>query len=347
VRTFLAAAALFGVLATQAAAAKQTVHLRGTAYEFNNTKVRLGGAQIRVAEDPTLGATAKPDGTYDLKAPAGRQITPYIDAPGHHTIYLQTFTTRAGQDLDRVNFQTPSDATYSALAALLQVPVGPGGNPVQCAIVSTFSTRDVRDLDYDAFTGYGAHGVAGATATSSHALPAPIYFNKSVIPDRAQPKSSPDGGVIWPVVPAGRYTITAQHPDTRFAPFTATCAPGRVVNASPPWGLHELGKTNPTKYSTSWKGATPRTLKLTHLPPHAIVTAACTGTACPFTTRAIKAITSTLNLAPRLHGLRAGQRLTLTITAHAYDGVQLTWRLRASGAQHATAKTLPLGGAGG
>ena len=31
----------------------------------------------------------------------------------------------------------------------------------------------------------------------------------------------------------------------------------------------------------------------------------------------------------------------------AYDGAQLTWRLRASGAQHATAKTLPLGGAGG
>jgi hypothetical protein len=335
-------------LACAPAASAATVHLRGTAYEFNNTKVKLGGAQIRVAEDPTLGATAKPDGTYDLKVPAGRQVTPYINAAGHHTIYLQTFTTRAGQDLDRVNFQTPSDAIYSALAALLQVPVGPDGNPVQCAVVSTFSTRNVRDLEYDAFTGYGAHGVAGATASAQPALPAPIYFNKNVIPDRAQPKSSADGGVIWPVVPAGRYTITAHHPDTEFAPFTATCAPGRIVNANPPWGLHELGLTNPTKYSVSWKGATPRTLTLTHLPPQATVTAACSGKACPFTTRTITtaATKRTLDLVPRLRGLRPGQRLTITITAHAYDGAQLSWRLRASGAQRATATTLPLGGAG-
>src|SRR5690349_4104994 len=149
-RLLTTAAAAAGALVLAAPAGAATVHLRGTAYEFNNVGVRLGGAQIRVAEDPTLGATAKPDGTYDLEVPAGRRITPYINAAGHHSIYLQTFTTRAGQDLDRVNFQTPSDAIYSALAALLQVPVGPDGNPVQCAVVSTFSTRDVRDLDYDA-----------------------------------------------------------------------------------------------------------------------------------------------------------------------------------------------------
>src|SRR4051812_30418150 len=101
--------------ATTAAAATGPVHLTGTAYEFNKVEVKLAGAQVRVAEDPTLGTTTRADGTYDLKVPAGRRITPYINAAGHHTIYLQTFTTRAGDDLANVNFQTPSDAVYSAL----------------------------------------------------------------------------------------------------------------------------------------------------------------------------------------------------------------------------------------
>ena len=330
-------------------AAAAAVHLTGTAYEFNNTNMKLAGAQIRVAEDPTLGATVRPDGTYDLKVPSGRAITPYINAAGHHIIYLQTFRTRAGVDLDRVNFQTPSDAVYGALATLLQVPVGIDGNPVQCAIVSTFSTRNVRDLDYDAFTGYGAHGVAGATASATPALSPAIYFNKDVIPDRSQPRSSADGGVIWPVVPAGKYTIKASHPTTRFAPFTATCAPGRIVNANPPWGLHELGLTNPTKYSVGWAGARPATLKLSHLPPNATIVATCAGRACPFSTRTLARATTrrSLDVRTRLSPsrLRAGQTLSLQITAHAYDGVRLTWHLRtASPAPKTVACVLPLGG---
>jgi hypothetical protein len=210
VRRLLLAVLALGACAAPASA--DVVHLRGTAYEFNNVKVKLAGARVRVAEDPTLGAAVKADGTYDLAVPDGKRITPYIDAAGHHTIYLQTFAT-GGQDLANVNFQMPSDAIYQALAALLQVPVGPDGNPVDCAIVSTFSTRAVRALDFDAFTAFGAHGVAGMTAAAVPALPAPVYFNKDVIPDRSQPKSSKDGGVIWPVVPAGTYTISAPgHP---------------------------------------------------------------------------------------------------------------------------------------
>jgi hypothetical protein len=337
-------------LAAPAAASAATVHVRGTAYEFNNVKVRLGGAQIRVAEDPTLGATAKADGTYDLRVPDGRRITPYINAAGHHTIYLQTFTLR-GSDLDNVNFQTPSDPIYRALAALLDVPVGADGNLAQCAIVSTFSTRNVRDLPFDAFTAYGAHGVAGATASASPALPAPIYFNKDVLPDRSQPSSSKDGGVIWPVVPAGTYRITAKGPDTAFAPFTATCAPGRIVNANPPWGLHELGKANPTRVTSSWAGPRPRTLRLSRLPARATVTATCAGRGCPFATKTLvrDGARSVLDARARLGAaalarLLGGQRLTLTVTAHAYDGVAISWRLRASGAQRMTTRIVPLGG---
>jgi hypothetical protein len=326
VRALLVALALAVVMAAPASAA--TVHLRGTAYEFNDVKVRLGGAAIRVAEDPTLGATAKADGSYDLKVPDGKAITPYIIAAGHHTIYLQTFRTD-GQDLANVNFQTPSDAIYGALAALLSVPIGPDGNPVDCAIVSTFSTRDVRDLSFDAFTAYGAHGVAGATATATPALPAPVYFNKNVIPDRSQPRSSPDGGVIWTQVPAGTYTIIAHDPSTRFAPFTATCAPGRVVNANPPWGLHQLGRTNPTKIS-----GTPSTgLRITRAPTGARITASCTGRGCPFTTRML-----TAGQAARLRVKRhAGQTLSILVTAHGYDGTLVSWTPRR------TVRCVPLG----
>jgi len=230
-----------GVLAAAAlpSSAGAAVHLSGTAYEFNNTDVRLAGATIRVAERPRLRATTRADGTYRLRVPARGRVTPYIEMPGYHTIHLQTFRMR-GRSLRRVNFQTPTDAVYRALAALLEVPLTPSGDIEQCAIVSTFSTRAVRDLSFDAFTAFGAHGVAGATASATPPLPPPIYFNDHVIPDRDQERSSIDGGVIWTGVPTGVYRIRAHHPDTRFASFTATCRPGRVVNANPPWGLYEL-----------------------------------------------------------------------------------------------------------
>ena len=253
-------------LASSAGAAARTVHIRGTAYEFNNTDVRLDGATIRVAEYPRLRATTERDGTYDLAVPDQRTVTPYIVAAGYHTIYLQTFRT-GGEDLERVNFQTPTTAVYQALATLLDVPLGPDGELRECAIVSTFSTRNVRDLSFRGFTGYGAHGVGGAMAFATPALPGPIYFNENVMPDPAQRRSSVDGGVLWTGVPAGVYTIRARHPSTRFASFVATCTPGRVVNANPPWGLHELGKAMPAAVSARWSvtGASVRPARVARL----------------------------------------------------------------------------------
>src|SRR5690242_10687278 len=119
-RVLLATALL--ALAAPSGAAGRTVHLRGTAYEFNNVHVLLAGATIRVAERPKLKATVRSDGTYDLAVAGHARITPYIVAAGHHTIYLQTFRTD-GEDLANVNFQTPSDGVYGALVALLGVPV--------------------------------------------------------------------------------------------------------------------------------------------------------------------------------------------------------------------------------
>ena len=50
--------------------------------------------------------------------------------------------------------------------------------------------------------------------------------------------------MIWTGVPAGVYTVAAHHATSRFATFVATCKPGRVVNANPPWGLYELGRSS-------------------------------------------------------------------------------------------------------
>ena len=304
-----------------------------------------------MAEYPRLRATAKRDGTYDLAVPSHATVTPYIAAPGYHTIHLQTFRTD-GEDLERVNFQTPTDAVYRALAALLNVPLDPDGELRECAIVSTFSTRNVRDLSFRAFTGYGAHGVAGATALASPALPNPIYFNESVLPDPAQRRSSDDGGVLWTGVPARTYTIRARHPSTRFASFVATCKPGRVVNANPPWGLHELGKPMRAVVSARWSlsGTNPRLrgLRVARLPARAIVRIDCAGRRCPFKRRTVaKPSGTSLDLLGALRGaagrLRAGQRLEVLVTAHAHDGKLVRWRLRAGRVPTPVTRCVPLG----
>lgn len=344
------AAMSLALLAPTATASAKTVHLRGTAYEFNNADTLLGGATIRVAEYPRLRAKVKRDGTYDLAVPDHARVTPYIVAAGHHTIYLQTFRT-AGQDLRRVNFQTPTDSIYRALAALLSVPLDDQGEIRQCAIVSTFSTRNVRDLGFKQFTGYGAHGVAGATAFASPALPAPIYFNDDVIPDPAQPLSSIDGGVIWTGVPTGVYRLRARHPSTRFASFLATCRPGRVVNANPPWGFHEKGLAMPATVSTSWAmsagGLRLGRLRVTKLPPKARVRVSCAGRGCSFKSRTVsKPGGGSLELRDALPAptfLRAGQRIDVLVTAHAYDGKLVRWRPREAGGVRWSTLCVPLG----
>jgi hypothetical protein len=329
-------------------ASASTVHVRGTAYEFNNTDVRLAGATIRVAEDPRLRATTGPDGTYDLAVPDRTRVTPYIEATGYHTIYLQTFRM-AAENLRRVNFQTPTDAVYRALAALLSVPLDAGGQLRDCAIVSTFSTRNVRDLGFRQFTAYGAHGVGGATAFASPALPRPLYFNEQVLPDPAERRSSIDGGVIWTGVPSGVYTIRARHPSTRFASFVATCRPGRVVNANPPWGLHELGKAMPAAVSARWSLSGSRVrlerLRVSRLPAGATVSVRCAGRRCSLKQRTLRRPSGgRIDLVGgAVPSLRAGQTLTVLVEAHGYDGKLARWRVRAGRIPKPETRCVPLG----
>lgn len=214
------------------------ITISGTVYTFDNQDP-IAGATVRVAELPDLSAVSGADGTYSLTIPGGTKFTPYSDAPGHHRIHLQTWVSH-GKDMRGVNFQMPTTGAYELLAGIVGAPRGPDGELIDCAIVSTFANEAVRDLTFAEFVAFGAHGVAGATATAFPELPPPIYFNEAVIPDKTRTSSSVDGGVLWPIVPAGEFFITGDHPTKRFAPFRATCAPGRVVNANPVQGLYEL-----------------------------------------------------------------------------------------------------------
>ena len=344
------AAALLLALPGAAAASRGVVHLRGTAYEFNNVGLRLGGATIGVAELPTARATTRPDGTYDLAVPNHRRVTPFIRAAGHHTISLQTFTT-SGADLANVNFQTPSDAIYRALAALLRVPLDAAGDPQRCAIVSTFSTRDVRDLGFAGFIAHGAHGVAGATASALPSLPPPIYFNEQVVPDPAQRRSSQDGGVIWTACRRGptgsppttrrRGSRASSRPAARAGSSTRT-RPGACTNWASPTRPACRRRGRAAAASRSWGRCA-----CGRCPARAVVAVRCTGRACPFHMRTLRASGRALDvggtLSRRARRLRAGQALSVQVSAHRFDGTLVRWAVRRRGVPRATTRCVPLG----
>jgi hypothetical protein len=228
------------LLAVPAAAGTGEVTISGKAYEFNHMDTFISGATIRVRELPGVSTTTDANGDYTLRVPDGTTVTPYIEPPeGYNQIDLQTFHTR-GADIVNANFQTPADLEYNALRVLLDVPFGPDGRPTECAIVTTASARNVRDVDYQTFWDRTPHGVAGATSIEFPEIPGPTYFNESVIPDPSETHTSEDGGIIWTEVPTGAYRIGTISPTTRFAGFLANCAPGRIINANPPWGAYEL-----------------------------------------------------------------------------------------------------------
>ena len=86
---------------------------------FNHSEHRIAGATIRVRELPELSATTDANGDYELEVPDEHDVTPYIEPPdGYNQIDLQTFHTR-GEPIENANFQTPADAEYNGLAALL------------------------------------------------------------------------------------------------------------------------------------------------------------------------------------------------------------------------------------
>lgn len=215
-------------------------HLRGTAYTFN-TPDPIAGATIKVVELPELSAVTGADGSYELEVPAGATVTPYIEAADHFGIHHQTLTVSTdgdGLELDGVNFQTPSLPIYDGLKALVGGFTGKDPFEGGCVIVTTVGDPRMVGMSFDEFIEFHPHGLAGATVSIEPPLATPIYFNDDVLPDLAQQTTSIDGGVLWPNVPPGEYTLTATLEGHEFATVHARCEDGWVVNANPVWGLH-------------------------------------------------------------------------------------------------------------
>jgi hypothetical protein len=231
--------AITGCQSSTTPAAAPVTHIKGVAYTFN-TPEPIPGATISVAELPQFSTVTDANGYYDLAVEvtvAGQKVTPFIVKASFHTIYLQTFTLQPNDpDLEHVHFQTPDEGTFVILSTL----VGVGPKTKQCQVVSTVSDKVIQGLTYEQFRDHGAHGVAGVQASATPTLPKPIYFNSKVVPDPQLTESSDDGGILWINVPDGEYVLHAAHPTRKFADVTVTCAPNRIVNANPPWGLHEL-----------------------------------------------------------------------------------------------------------
>ena len=356
--------------ATSTATAEQgTVTISGTAYEFDHIETTLGGAVIHVLEDPALTTTVAEDGTYALEVPDGAKVTPYITADGHGTIYLQTFTT-AGQDLVNVNFQTPTTQTMGLLALVLGVETDDEGYPDQCVVVSTVSTKQVRGVSYQQFIDWGAHGVAGVTASITPKAGVRTYFNSSVIPDKSVKKTSADGGVVWDHLPAGEYTLSAKGAGSDWPRVHVTCADGRIVNANPPWGLNQKATTVPTKVKPTWKARDGRAAKLTgltvgkvptqeipdfaleHDPTikkrfHGTVTVTCSGEGCfaPQSRRgSLKKPVDLMGLlGPSAKKLEAGQTLSVTLAVPGYNTRIDSWTIPAEGTPVRTSTCIPLG----
>ena len=125
------------------------------------------------------------------------------------------------------------------------------------------------------------------------------------------------------------------------------------MNANPPWGLHELGKAMPARVSARWSiqgsRAMLRSLTATKLPKNASIRMRCSGSRCPFTSRALSpaAGSATADLRQALGAaarrLRAGQTLEVAVFAHAYDGTVIRWTIASGRTPKPTTLCVPLG----
>lgn len=207
------------------------VSLSGDAIPFvGGSDLRVEGAVVTIVEQPDRTSTTGADGRFSFDGlTEGSEVTLQMEQENYHR--MQTATLTLGPEgAERVTFQAVHNAIYAELADLLQV-VPDEDN--KCQIASTV-TRVGKSI-YDE----GAHGEAGATVTLDPPMAeeGPIYFNESVVPDRALTETTADGGVLFLQVPPGQYVLTATKPGVSIRQVAIKCRAGWLANASPPWGL--------------------------------------------------------------------------------------------------------------
>jgi hypothetical protein len=191
---------------------------------------RISGATIRVLEQPDRSTATDAQGHFELgDLDEGTEVTLVVE---HPTLFpTQTGTVVLPADgVHPFVIQALPVGAFKLLSALLP-PVDLDHN---CAMATTVS-RLGGTLHVNV-----RQGEAGAIVTSSPALPAevgPIYFNEAVLPDRNQPATSKDGGVVFANVPPGEYVLSASKDGTAFSPVKMKCRAGFLINAGPPLGL--------------------------------------------------------------------------------------------------------------
>ena len=236
-RRFAAIAAVICLGVAQSSLAGGNVQLSGVVYTFN-TPFPVAGARVAIAEHPELSTITDAAGRYALSVPDNEEVTPFAEMSGYRTMHLQTFETD-GESIQDAHFQLVPLQVYAFLAFLVGVdPASP-----LCQVVTTVAVKELRGLTFEQLTQFGPQGLPGAMVRSRPALPGPIYFNEQVIPDPSRTSTSSDGGVVFTNVPNCRYRLIASHPTARFSKINVICEPGRFVNASPPWGLIEKGRS--------------------------------------------------------------------------------------------------------
>jgi hypothetical protein len=211
----------------------EVINVSGDAFAFGPGTM-IGDATVSVLELPEFTTTTDAAGHWvfpDL--PAGALATFVFEKDGYPKVYTKTFTLPDTGMVERVTFQVPDNATYDALALIVDLEP----DPATCQLASTV-TRVGKSL-YDE----GAHGEAGAVVTIDPPLPperGPIYFNAQVIPQPGLVETSEDGGVLYTNVPPGTYTLHASKDGVTFEDVVVTCEPDVLVNPSPPHGLQAL-----------------------------------------------------------------------------------------------------------
>lgn len=215
---------------------EEGVSVSGDAFLFSGgpgLEGRVAGATVTVVEQPDRQVVTAVDGHFQFDGfSAGDEVTLALEFPDHHRIQTGTLTVGA-EPIERVTFQVVHDAIYAVMADMLGV-VPDEAN--KCQVVTTV-TRVGKSL-YDE----GAHGEAGVTVTLEPpgAVEGPVYFNASVVPDRALTETTEDGGVLFMQVAPGDYVLTATKAGVSFRSVKVKCRAGWLVNASPPWGLQAL-----------------------------------------------------------------------------------------------------------
>lgn len=223
-----------GTCSADCSSSVPTAVVSGIAAPFNDAvEGRIEGATVSVLEQPGTSMVTGADGRFSFDGIAvGGEVTLVLEHPKYPLIQTGTHTVPA-EGIDDLTFQVPNKTTYDLLAGVVDITP----DPTKCQLVTTITRKGGTIL------APGAHGEGGVTVTSDPPIPSesgPIYFDTTVVPDRALTESSDDGGVLFTNVTPGVYVWSGHKAGAELGDVKLTCRAGVLVNASPPRGMNVL-----------------------------------------------------------------------------------------------------------